>query len=51
MNSMQIDAIANATHILTAENIDEYLQTMEHKIKSYDLASLLQKIKQWKPND
>ena len=45
MNSMQIDAIANGTHILTPENIDEYLQTMENKIKAYDLAPLIQEIK------
>ena len=47
MNSMQIDAIANGTHILTPENIDEYLQTMENKIKAYDLAPLIREIKEW----
>ena len=50
MNSMQIDAIANGTHILTPENIDEYLQTMENKIKAYDLAPLIQEIKEWEKN-
>lgn len=50
MNSMQLDAIANGTHILTPENIDEYLQTMENKIKAYDLAPLIQKIKEWEAN-
>lgn len=49
MNSMQIDAIANGTQILTPENIDEYLNIMENKIKSYNLAILIQKIKQYKP--
>mgnify|MGYP004670183711 CR=1 FL=1 len=48
MHFMQIDAIANGTHILTPENIDEYLQTMENKIKAYDLAPLIQEIKEWK---
>ena len=47
MNSMQLDAIANGTHILTPENIDEYLQTMENKIKAYDLAPLIAEIKEW----
>lgn len=50
MNLMQIDAIANGTHILTPENIDEYLQTMENKIKAYDLAPLIQEIKEWEAN-
>lgn len=50
MNSMQIDAIANGTHILTPENIDEYLQTMENKIKAYDLAPLIREIKEWEKN-
>ncbi len=50
MNSMQIDAIANGTHILTPENIDEYLQTMENKIKAYDLAPLIAEIKEWEAN-
>lgn len=50
MNSMQIDAIANGTHILTPENIDEYLQTMENKIKAYDLAPLIRAIKEWEAN-
>lgn len=50
MNSMQIDAIANGTHILTPENIDEYLQTMGNKIKAYDLAPLIREIKEWEKN-
>ena len=50
MNLMQLDAIANGTHILTPENIDEYLQTMENKIKAYDLAPLIQEIKEWERN-
>ena len=47
MNSMQLDAIANGTHILTPKNIDEYLQTMENKIKAYDLTPLINEIKAW----
>ena len=47
MNSMQLDAIANGTHILTPQNIDKYLATMEQKIKNYDLAPLIAQIKQW----
>lgn len=47
MNSMQLDAIANGTHILTPENIDEYLQTMENKIKSYDISPLIEQIQEW----
>ena len=47
MNSMQLDAIANGTHILTAQNIDSYLATMESKIKNYDIAPLIEQIKAW----
>ena len=47
MNSMQLDAIANGTHILTPQNIDSYLATMESKIKSYDISPLIEQIKAW----
>lgn len=47
MNSMQLDAIANRTHILTPQNIDTYLATMESKIKNYDIAPLIAEIKAW----
>lgn len=47
MNSMQLDAIANGTHILTTQNIDSYLSTMESKIKNYDISSLIEQIKAW----
>ena len=47
MNSMQLDAIASGTHILTPQNIDEYLATMEAKIKAYDLTPLINEIKAW----
>ncbi|AJC94505.1 hypothetical protein FVD15_00615 [Campylobacter volucris] len=44
MNSMQLDAIKNNTHILTTENIDEYFKIMEEKIISYDLQPIIEKI-------
>ena len=47
MNSMQLDAIANGTHILTPQNIDSYLATMESKIKNYDIAPIIKQIKAW----
>ena len=47
MNSMQLDAIANGTHILTPQNIDTYLATMESKIKNYDITPLIAEIKAW----
>ena len=47
MHSMQLDAIADGTHILTPQNMDEYLQTMENKIKAYDLTPLINEIKAW----
>ena len=37
LNSIQLDAIKNQTNILTTQNIDKYLKTMEQKIKSYDV--------------
>ena len=45
MNSIQLDAIKNNTHILTTENIDEYFKIMEEKIKSYDIKILQEQIK------
>lgn len=47
MNSLQLDAIANGTHILTPQNIDTYLATMESKIKNYDITPLIAEIKAW----
>ena len=47
MNSMQLDAIASGTHILTPQNIESYLATMEAKIKAYDLTPLISEIKAW----
>lgn len=47
MNSIQLDAIANGTHILTSQNIDSYLTTMESKIKNYDIAPLIKQIQEW----
>ena len=45
MNSMQLDAIANGTHILTPENINNYLSIMESKIKNYDLSPFTNELK------
>lgn len=47
MHSMQLDAIANGTNILTPQNIDSYLATMESKIKNYNIAPLIKEIKAW----
>lgn len=47
MNSIQLDAITNGAHILTPQNIDSYLATMESKIKNYDIAPLIEQIKVW----
>ena len=41
LNSFQLDAIKNQTNILTPQNIDKYLATMEQKIKSYDIEPLI----------
>lgn len=41
MNSMGLDAIRENTHILTSENIEEYLKTMESKIQEYDIEPLV----------
>lgn len=41
MNSMQLKAIASNKHILTKDNIDSYLKTMEQNITNYDLTPLI----------
>ncbi|WP_086267920.1 hypothetical protein [Campylobacter devanensis] len=41
LNSFQLDAIKNQTNILTPQNIDKYLATVEQKIKSYDITPLI----------
>lgn len=45
MNSMQLDAIKNGTHILTPQNMDEYFKTIEEKIRNYDLTPFVEFIK------
>ena len=45
LNSIQLDAIKNQTNILTPQNIDQYLATMEQKIKSYDIKPFVDMIK------
>ena len=47
MNSMQLDAIANQTHILTTQNMEEYFKTMETRIKNYNLEPFMQQIKRY----
>ena len=46
MNSMQLDAIKNNTHILTPQNMDKYFEIMEEKIRNYDLEPFKQKAKE-----
>ncbi|WP_293651287.1 hypothetical protein [uncultured Campylobacter sp.] len=41
LNSIQLDAIKNQTNILTPQNIDKYLATLEQKIKSYDITPFI----------
>lgn len=45
MNSMQLDAIKDGTNILTLQNIDDYISTMEQKIKSYDMQPFVEMLK------
>lgn len=45
MNSMQLDAIKNNTHILTPQNMDNYFKTMEEKIRNYNLTPFIEFIK------
>lgn len=45
MNSMQLDAIKNGTHILTPQNMDKYFKIMEEKIRNYDLSPFVEFIK------
>ncbi|ECP6784584.1 hypothetical protein FUW64_03195, partial [Campylobacter jejuni] len=45
MNSMQLNAIRDNTHILNTQNIVKYLNTMERKIKEFDLTPFVEYIK------
>ena len=45
MNSMQLDAIRDETHILTPHNIEEYLNIMRRKIDEYDAKPIIKTIK------
>lgn len=47
MNSMHLDAIASQKHILTPQNIDEYFNTLQDKIKNYDIKPFIKDIKAW----
>lgn len=42
MHKYFTQAIATQTHIVTPENIDAYLDTMEQKIRTYNLAPLIE---------
>ncbi|EGH4468707.1 hypothetical protein [Campylobacter lari] len=46
MNSIQLNAIKNQTHIVNYQNIDKYLKTIEDKIEILDLKPLYDQIKQ-----
>ncbi|HDZ5091565.1 TPA: hypothetical protein RTH13_000383 [Campylobacter jejuni] len=46
MNSMQLNAIRDNTHILNTQNIVKYLNTMERKIKEFDLTPFVEYINQ-----
>ena len=41
MNSIQLSAIQNKSNVLTPQNIDAYLKTMQEKIKNYDIKPFL----------
>ncbi|MBX7490404.1 hypothetical protein [Helicobacter turcicus] len=41
MNSLQLDAIQNKTHILTLNNVESYFNALEQKIRNYDLTPLI----------
>lgn len=43
INSMQLDAVRNHTH-LTPQNMDKYFNTMERKIKEFDLTPFVEYI-------
>ncbi|HED5477519.1 TPA: hypothetical protein SF024_000377 [Campylobacter jejuni] len=45
MNSMQLNAIRDHMHILNTQNIVKYLNTMERKIKEFDLTPFVEYIK------
>ena len=44
MNSMQLDAIRDGTHILTPHNVEKYLNTMRRKIDEYDTKPIIETI-------
>lgn len=47
MNSMHLDAIAQQSHILTPQNIEEYFNILQDKIKNYDIKPFIKAIKAW----
>ena len=44
---MSLRDIANQTHILTTQNMEEYFKTMETRIKNYNLELFMQQIKRY----
>lgn len=47
---MHLDAIAEQSHILTPQNIDEYFNILQDKIKNYDIKPFIKDIKIWHEN-
>lgn len=47
---MHLDAIAKQSHILTPQNIDEYFNILQDKIKNYDIKPFIKDIKIWHEN-
>ena len=47
---MHLDAIAKQSHILTPQNIDEYFNILQDKIKNYDIKPFIKDIKTWHEN-
>ena len=42
MNQLHLDSIKQRQHIITADNVDAYLQTMENRIAQYDETQIIQ---------
>lgn len=47
MNSIQLQAIKNHQHILNAQNMSDYFNTLSQEIQNYDLHLLQEKIKEF----
>lgn len=51
LNSIAIRAISNGVHILTPNNVERYLLTMENKIKAYNITPLLKQLENYEKED